>query len=163
MKRCLLSAVVWATLSALPVTSAEPPSNRQADVRDNGAAVMPFSITGTLHVFQKTPTGGIQRVEAREGNADQIPMIRKHLRMIAAAFHARHFESPAQIHGESMPGLATLRGASQADLEIVYRDIERGGEINYEGRTPTIRRAIHEWFDAQLADHGHDAMDHMHP
>ena len=39
-------------------------------------------------------------MEAREGNFDQIPMIRKHLHRIAAAFRARHFESPAQIHGE---------------------------------------------------------------
>jgi hypothetical protein len=162
MKRCLFSALL-ASLSVLPVMAAETPSDGQADVRENGSAVMPFSITGTLHVFQKTPTGGIQRVEAREGNADQIPLIRNHLRRIAASFRTRHFESPAQIHGESMPGLAALRGASQADLEIAYRDIESGGEITYEGRTPAIRRALHDWFDAQLADHGHDAMDHAHP
>lgn len=163
MKNRLLSAVLLGTPSVLPVMASETLADRQADVREHGAAVMPFSITGTLHVFQKTPTGGIQRVEAREGTSDKIPMIRKHLHRIATAFRARHFESPAQIHGESMPGLVVLRGASQADLEIAYRDIERGGEITYEGRTSTIRRAIHDWFDAQLADHGHDAMDHMHP
>jgi hypothetical protein len=36
MKRCLLSALL-ASLSVLPVMAAETPSDRQTDVRENGA------------------------------------------------------------------------------------------------------------------------------
>lgn len=146
-------------LLASVVTAAE---DRQSEVRQRGGDVMSFSLDATQHVFEKTDFGGLQRVIAREGHADQVEHIRGHLKMIADSFAKADFSTPAHIHGDDMPGLAELRAASKNELLIAYRDIEQGGEIRYSTRSDKVRVAIHKWFDAQLSDHGHDAMDHMH-
>jgi len=156
---CMLVAA-----SAL-ATAGEPAAttDRQQEVRRNGEQVMPFSLDRTQHVFDKTADGGIQRVHARSGSGDQVARIRMHLRSIAQSFAARDFSAPAHIHGAGMPGMAELRAAGPDELQVTYRDIDGGGEIDYLGRTPAIVAAIHRWFDAQLADHGRDATSHAEP
>lgn len=139
-----------------------PRLSREAEVHSRGADVMTFSLDATQHVFEKTDFGGLQRVIAREGHADQVEHIRGHLKMIADWFARSDFSGPAHIHGDKMPGLAELRAASKDELSTTYRDIEQGGEIRYVTRSENIRDAIHRWFDAQLSDHGHDAMEHHH-
>ncbi|CAN0625949.1 protein of unknown function [Burkholderia multivorans] len=57
-----------------------------------------------------------------------------------------------------MPGLALLRVAQPGELKIRYRDLPNGGEIAYRTDKPCLVTALHQWFDAQLTDHGHDAM-----
>ncbi len=134
--------------------------DRQAEVRERGAEVMPFALADTMHVFEKMPNGGVQRVLARPGHADQIAPIRAHLQNIAQQFETRDFSGPAHIHGDSMPGLAELRSAAKGDLSVVFRELSDGAEITYTGSSEDLRAAIHRWFDAQLSDHGHDASDH---
>ena len=140
--------------------SAEGP--RQAEVRARGPAVMPFALERTLHVFEKTEDGGVQRVLARPGGADEIPQIRAHLRDIAARFAQRDFSGPERLHGPAMPGLDELRAAPSSALTIQYREHPDGAEIHYGAATPALRTALHAWFDAQVHDHGHDATHH-HP
>lgn len=142
-----------------PAAAAAPPAaeDRQAEVRRAGAGVMPFSLDRTLHTFDKTADGGIQRVHVRGGATEQIEKIRSHLRAIAAAFSSGDFSGPMHVHGTGMPGLAELRAAGPGQLEVAYRDIDDGAELAYTGHSPPIVDAIHRWFDAQLADHGRDA------
>lgn len=162
--RALIIAIAF--LAAAPGTpppaTADSLADRQAEVRTRGANVMPFSVGDTLHVFEKTEKGGRQMVTARPGHDEQIPMIRAHLRQIAKSFGDRDFSQPARIHGDDMPGLAELRGAGPAEITTAYQHTERGGMIFYAARTDALRDALHQWFDAQLADHGHDASDHEH-
>lgn len=134
-------------------------TQRQSEVHARGPQAMPFALDSTQHIFEKTPEGGIQRVVAREGHAEQIAKVREHLQSIAHAFTARDFSSPVHIHGADMPGLAELKAAAPSELTVSYRDIDRGGELAYRGTTESVRNAIHRWFDAQLSDHGHDAID----
>jgi mono/diheme cytochrome c family protein len=134
---------------------------RQTDVRARGPQVMPFSLDATQHVFEKTDSGGTQRVLAREHHPEQVASIREHLRGIAAAFAARDFSGPTHIHGAGMPGLAQLKAAPYDALAVTYREIDGGGELTYRAQTPVLQDAVHRWFDAQLADHGADATDHM--
>ena len=153
----LIGAAAFACVGAINAHAQAPASaERQADVHARGADVMPFSLDATQHTFEKTTAGGIQRVVARDGHSDQVPKIREHLRTIAHAFTARDFSGPAHIHGADMPGLAELQAAG-SELAVSYRDIANGGEVTYRGTTAAIRDAIHRWFDAQRADHGHDA------
>jgi hypothetical protein len=70
--------------------------------------------------------------------------------------------SQIAIHGEQMPGLARLRQATPEDWKIAYRDLPNGGEIRFSSPLPDMVAAIHQYFDAQLSDHGHHAMPH-HP
>jgi hypothetical protein len=52
-------------LTVHPTTAAEN-TDRQAEVTQKGAKVMPFSLEKTQHQFTKTETGGIQRVIVRD-------------------------------------------------------------------------------------------------
>ncbi|EEA04181.1 conserved hypothetical membrane associated protein [Burkholderia sp. H160] len=163
MKRRLATAiVVWAAfLFAVPVLSSSAVAEvtqRQMDVAQQGAEVMPFSLPATTHIFTKTADGGIQQVVTKHHDPKQIDLIRGHLAGIAQQFSAGDFEAPEQIHGNDMPGLAVLRTARPGELKIHYRDLPNGGEIVYRSDEPRLVAALHSWFDAQLSDHGHDAM-----
>lgn len=55
-----------------------------------------------------------------------------------------------------MPGLAVLTTRFD-ELRIVYRDRPDGGEVTYRSASPDVVTALHDWFDAQLSDHGSHA------
>lgn len=39
------------------------------------------------------------------------------------------------------------------------KEIDVGGELTYKTSVATLVAALHKWFDAQLSDHGKDAME----
>lgn len=151
--------MLHAILAALLLTAADPAaaSPRQAEVRAKGTQVMPFSLDQTLHTFDKTDSGGVQRVRVRSAAPDQVAMIRSHLSSIARSFARRDFSAPAHIHGADMPGMAEMKAARSDELTVDYRELADGAELDYVGKSASIVDAIHRWFDAQLADHGRDA------
>jgi hypothetical protein len=133
-------------------------TTRQAAVAKRGADIMPFDLNATTHVFTKTTNGGIQRVIAKDANdSGQISLIRDHLRAIRAQFTQGDFSGPTHIHGASMPGLAELK-ETRSQASVQYREINTGAELVYSSENPQLVSAIHRWFDAQLSDHGSDAM-----
>jgi len=162
MRAIIVTIASLAAGAGIPVAAPAGFPDRQQEVRTRGAAVMPFTVADTLHVFEKTEKGGRQIITARPGHDEQIPLIRAHLHQIAQSFGERDFSQPAQIHGEDMPGLAELRRAGLHAITTGYQDMDRGGMVFYTARTDALREALHRWFDAQLADHGHDASDHEH-
>lgn len=134
-------------------------AQRQAEVAKRGPDVMPFSLPATRHVFTKTPDGGVQQVVARNaGDAAQVQLVRQHLRGIREQFLRGDFSGPAHIHGHDMPGLAELRSATPGQMTIAYRDIAGGAELAYSMQGAPLVVALHKWFDAQVSDHGKDAM-----
>jgi hypothetical protein len=141
---------------ALATRSAEP-DPRQAEVADRGAEVMPFDLDRTTHVFTDRPDGGRQVVTADDpGDAEQVRLIREHLAQEAAAFERGDFGDPATVHGEQMPGLAALR-AGAGRIAVVYEDLPAGGQLTYTTADPALVGALHDWFDAQVSDHGSHA------
>lgn len=148
------------------VSTAAADARRQAEVSQRGADVMPFSLKATTHVFSKTADGGVQRVIAKDGaNVEQVKLIRLHLHDIQAQFLKGDFSGPTHIHGQEMPGLAGLKAAKPGQIAIGYRDVDGGAELTYRTADASLVTALHNWFDAQLSDHGSDAMaghDHMH-
>lgn len=157
---CLvLIVLVWGLLS--PPAPADD-KVRQTEVAERGAKVMPFSLAQTQHQFSKTATGGMQRVIARDDlNLEQVWLIRQHLEQLADQFKHGDFSGPESIHGADMPGLAGLRSAKPGLLQIDYTAEAAGASLTFQSRDPQLIQAVHDWFDAQLHDHGHDAMD-MH-
>src|SRR5512141_1667689 len=131
-----------------PATSAAP-NSRQDEVRRKGAQVMPFALDRTLHVFDKTDTGGVQRVLVRGSAPDQLAMIRSHLRDISKSFATRDFSKPMHIHGADMPGLADMQAAEPDELSADYKELAEGAQITYSSQSPKIVAAVHRWFDAQ--------------
>ncbi|RMF57773.1 MAG: aspartate carbamoyltransferase [Bacteroidetes bacterium] len=135
-------------------------THRQAEVAARGAEVMPFDLDRTIHVFEETEDGGVQRVLVRdEEDREQVVLIRQHLREQAARFARGDFSAPAQIHGEAMPGLRELASGA-ARLEVRYEDIPGGALIRYVSSDTALVRALHRWFAAQRRDHGRHARGH---
>ena len=134
--------------------------SRRADVAQRGAEVMPFDLNATTHIFTKTADGGVQRVVAKNRrNVRDVDLIRKHLREIDEQFSRGNYSAPSSIHGNDMPGLTELQSAKPGQVQMAYSDVEGGAQIRYSTRTPTLINAINRWFDAQLSDHGADAME----
>jgi hypothetical protein len=133
-------------------------AQRQALVAERGKDVMPFSLPATTHVFSKTAQGGVQRVVAKKASdTAQAKLVQQHLQEIQGQFLKGDFSGPARIHGQDMPGLAELRAAKPGQLAIAYKDVKGGAELSYTTANPALVTALHNWFDAQLADHGKDA------
>jgi len=139
-------------------------SQRQAEVSQRGKNVMPFSLAATTHIFTKSEAGGVQQVVAKAaGDEAQAKLIRLHLLEIKAQFLKGDFSGPTHIHGQSMPGLAELKAAKPGQIGIEYRDVKDGAELTYRIADAKLVAALHKWFDAQLSDHGKDAMEgHAH-
>jgi hypothetical protein len=139
------------------------PRARQAAVAARGAAVMPFDLERTSHIFDAQPDGGLQQVVAHDPqDATQIALIRGHLQEEATKFQQGDFNDPAAIHGNAMPGLADLR-AGYAQIDVAYAELPDGAEIRYTTSDPAMVTAIHAWFQAQRSDHGNHAMEHGGP
>ncbi|MEX0930807.1 MAG: aspartate carbamoyltransferase [Candidatus Paceibacterota bacterium] len=133
---------------------------RQTEIHAKGSEVMPFDLTTTTHVFQKTKEGGLQQVRAEDSSDKyQITQIQDHLQEEAERFATGDFGDPAQLHGDNMPGLATLKKSSDK-ISVEYQDLDDGGQIIYMTDDEEVVQAIQHWFDAQLTDHGSDAVDH---
>jgi hypothetical protein len=131
---------------------------RQADVAVRGKAVMGFDLEASTHLFTKNSSGGVEQVVANKpGDTATINEIRAHVSGVAKAFSKGDFSSPIAIHGEAMPGLATLRAAGPK-LHVTYRDLPNGSEVIYQSDDRVVVDAITLWFDAQLSDHGQHAV-----
>ncbi|NML16369.1 aspartate carbamoyltransferase [Azohydromonas caseinilytica] len=166
IRTALVLGLIAAT--TLPVTAQNADSARIADVARRGVEVMPFDLRATVHVFTKLDQGGVQRVAARDpGDQAQVRLVREHLQDLRSRFLRGDFSGPTHIHGQDMPGLATLRQAAPGQLLIAYQDVPGGAELRYQSADPALVAALHQWFEAQLSDHGPDAQaghahDHDH-
>lgn len=150
-----ICAVLASAASGLLMAEA----TRQDGVSERGADVMPFSLAATTHVFTATPTGGTQQIVAKNPkDGRQVRLVRRHLQGIAKQFSKGDFSGPAHIHGTEMPGLAELERAKPSEIKISYTAMESGGQVTFTTANPALVTALHEWFDAQLSDHGSDAM-----
>ncbi|HYN96186.1 MAG TPA: hypothetical protein VES42_20270 [Pilimelia sp.] len=135
-------------------TPAGEAAARQSAVASRGASVMPFDLERTTHRFVKTVAGGVQTVVADAPTAaDQVVLVQRHLQGEADRFRRGDFTDPARIHGDAMPGLATLR-ESAGRLTVTYQATADGGRITYASTERAVVAALHAWFDAQVGDHG---------
>lgn len=136
------------------------PVTRQAAIAAKGAEVMPFDLERTTHIFEPLDSGGLQQVIADDpADAAQIELIRQHLREEAARFAQGDFHDPSMIHGEQMAGLHELMMGAER-IRIEYSELDEGAQILYTTDDPALVHAIHQWFAAQVADHGSHATEH---
>ena len=141
-------------------TAILPAQTRQGEVAARGAKVMPFDLEQTTHVFQKLDDGGLQKVVVKDpSNKKQIALIQAHLKEESEKFRKGDFSDPAKIHGEDMPGLAELK-AGPRKIDVRYTALPDGAQIRYTAKDPKLVAALHQWFAAQLSDHGHHATHH---
>lgn len=94
--------------------------------------VMPFEMSTTVHVFEMTEAGGIQRVLTRDpSDVEQIALIRQHLKHEAERFRNGDYSDPAKLHGEDMPGLADLQ-ASPSGVDMSYSELAAGAQLSFK-------------------------------
>ena len=128
-------------------------AERQSEVAERGAEVMPFDLERTTHIFEKLPNGGRQAIVSDDKDNAQIQLIRAHLAEEASRFSQGDFHDPSMIHGEDMAGLHELvMGAGE--ITIIYSDLDEGGQILFTTEDAALVAALHAWFDQQVADHG---------
>jgi len=151
----LLAAVCAASL---PANAEAPASSARLDeVAERGRHAMPFALEKTLHIFEKTPHGGIQQVIANNPtDQTQIGLIRRHLAELATRFKHGDFSRQRQVHGDDMPGIADLTDGHER-ISFNYRELSNGAEIEYSAEDPGLVDAIHRYFNAQLRDHARHA------
>lgn len=164
MLKNTLSFLALAAAAAFAAPAGAADVQRQAEVAKRGPDVMPFSLRATQHVFTKTPDGGVQKVVARNTvDIEQVKLVRGHLRDIQTQFLKGDFSGPTHIHGAEMPGLADLKSSKPGQIAIDYKEVAGGAELTYRTADAKLATALHSWFDAQVSDHGPDAMaGHMH-
>ncbi len=149
--------ILGALLALIGCTSPAP--DRQAEVAERGADVMPFDLERSTYIFEKLDEGGLQQVVSDDGDAEQTQLIREHLAEEAERFQNGDFHDPAMIHGDDMAGLHELvTGADR--LTITYSEIEDGAQILYAADDADLVNALHAWFDQQVSDHGSHAEGH---
>ena len=158
-----VSSLTFVAAVCLPFTTQAAEPERIAEVAKRGADVMPFDLKATTHAFTKTDVGGVQGVVAKDpGDQVQVDLVRKHLKDIQTQFTKGDFSGPSHIHGQDMPGLAQLQAAKPGQVKITYADVPGGAQVTYSTSAPELVAALHSWFDAQLSDHGADAMAGHH-
>ena len=153
----LIAVVVVVVVRTRSNDSARSPlATRQAQVEANGQRVMPFDQNRTTHRFTKTATGGVEKVSANDpADTGQATLVQSHLEHEQQLFSKGDFSDPMAIHGMAMPGIDDLRqGAIDGNLKVGYEVLPSGAQLTYTASDPQLVSAIHQWFDAQLLDHG---------
>jgi hypothetical protein len=153
MKRRLATLFMAICLTGISTSTYADETKRQADVERKSEQVMPFDMSVAMHSFVPTPKGGVQTIMVHNGDAQQVTLVRTHLRKEATAFAHGDFSDPATIHGGSMPGLQAMHDGAER-IRVHYADVQNGASLTYSTDDPALISAIHEWFKAQVSDHG---------
>jgi len=138
----------------------EKTSQTSADeVHQRTQQVVPYALDQVLQTFSNTVHGGVQHVVAKSAdNTEQIKLIQAHLLKIANEFRKGDFSVTERIHGADMPGLAQLKSAETDDIRFEYKALPNGAQIHYSTEYPQYVQALHEWFDAQMSEHGKEVI-----
>ena len=164
----LFSSILWAAENHSQSNHSNHMKNtnnhvRQAEISKRGSEIMPFDLAATTHVFTKNSRGGTQKIVTKQPKDElQVNLIRQHLQEIRTRFLNGDFSGPAYIHGQKMPGLDELQAAQPGAIAIEYKNISGGGQLTYTTNETPLISALHRWFDAQVTDHGKDAVAGQH-
>jgi hypothetical protein len=147
-------------LFSLTAVALEKASPKQVDeVQQRTQQVVPYALDQTLLTFTKTVHGGVQHVIAKSAdNTQQIKLIQENLLKMANDFRKGDFSVTEHIHGADMPGLAQLKMAETDDIKFEYKALPNGAQIHYSTEYPQYVQALHEWFDAQMSEHGNEVI-----
>ena len=151
--RSLVLALAVTVVACSPSAKSSASSTPSSDIAAKAAAVMPFDLKKTTHLFADTASGGTQTVTIDNPvDTDQLPLIRTHLANEAAQFRAGNYSDPAKIHGMDMPGMQELTSGFK-EITVTVDELPNGAVIGYDTENPKLISAIHAWFDRQRNDH----------
>ncbi|HEU0176928.1 MAG TPA: hypothetical protein VFV58_21890 [Blastocatellia bacterium] len=126
---------------------------RHAQVNERGDQTMGFSHAKSTHHFRLDDDGGAIEVTANsDDDAASRDQIRRHLKHIAEMFSEGDFSAPMFIHGQTPPGVETMK-RSKADIKYQYEEIDRGAKVRITTSNVEAVKAIHEFLRFQIQDH----------
>jgi hypothetical protein len=159
MKQALLIVMGLLLFSTTAPALEKADPERIKEVHQRSQQIMPFAMDQTLQTFSKTVHGGVQHVVVKSaGDTRQIKSIQAYLLKLANEFRKGDFSETERMHGTDMPGLAQLKMAQTDDIRFEYEALPNGAQIHYATEYPQYVQALHEWFDAQMSDHGNDVI-----
>jgi hypothetical protein len=155
-----LSITIMMTQVALAQSQSRPlhehsqsDKGRHEQVNERGDHKMGFSHHKTAHHFRLKDDGGAIEVTAISGaDAASRDQIRRHLKHIAKMFSEGDFSAPMFIHGQTPPGVETMK-RSKAEIKYQYEEIDRGAKVHITTANAEAVKAIHEFLRFQIQDH----------
>jgi hypothetical protein len=155
----LVSVIIISGLVANAQSHSGQSSKHQTDkrhhdeVNQRGDHEMGFSHAKTTHHFRLKRDGGIIEVSANGANDNASrDQIRRHLKHIAQKFSAGDFSAPMFIHGQTPPGVETMKQL-KAEIKYQYEEIEHGAKVRISTGNTEAVKAIHEFLRFQIQDH----------
>jgi pyruvate/2-oxoglutarate dehydrogenase complex dihydrolipoamide acyltransferase (E2) component len=123
-----------------------------AALQARGKAAMGVDQYTSTHRFDVLPDGG--RIELQRDSDDPagVAQIRKHMREIAGAFAAGHFDIPMLVHMQEVPGTRVMKERARM-IQYTVRDLPRGAEVRLTTVDPEALAAIREFMAFQRRDH----------
>jgi hypothetical protein len=126
---------------------------RHEQVTERGDHTMGFSHDKTAHHFRLKDDGGAIEVTAiSSDDAASRDQIRQHLKHIANMFSEGDFSAPMFIHGQTPPGVETMK-RSKTEIKYQYEEIDRGAKVRITTANVEAVKAIHEFLRFQIQDH----------
>ena len=167
MKRTLcvvtIAIVLAPSLSRAQSHSSMPPNmtheehlaqmQREAAMKQRGAAAMGFDQDGVTHHFLLTRDGGAIRVEANKPSDDASrDAIRGHLRQIASEFARGDFRAPFATHAEAPDGVGVMQALKSA-IQYAFHETPAGGEVRIVTSDKEALAGVHEFLRYQIREH----------
>jgi hypothetical protein len=134
-------------------TIQSPKSSSQHAMEHHGEHVMGFSQTKTAHHFLLTKDGGVIEVSAKDPK-DTVSeeQIRMHLQHITSAFARGDFTDPMEVHGQTPPGVPTMKRL-KAKIQYKFEETDRGGRVLIHSDNAKAIGAIHDFLRFQIREH----------
>ncbi len=122
-------------------------------VDKRGDQAMGFSHEANMHHFLMFKDGGAIRVVPKDPkDADDLKMVRDHLKMIAGMFSAGDFRLPMFIHDTTVPGTQTMKKL-KGEITYAYEEIPNGAQVRLTTKNPKALQAIYNFMRFQIKDH----------
>lgn len=126
---------------------------KDAELKERGAAAMGFDQDATTHRFRLTAAGAAIEVTVKDyADAAGLEQVRSHLREITRQFAAGDFATPLATHGDMPPGVPIMQDGKAA-IAYVYEDIPVGGWVRIVTTDTTALAAIHDLLRYQIRQH----------
>lgn len=147
-----MTAEQHAAMHGSPGSNTNAADTTFRQMQQRGGMAMGVDQYTSTHKFDITPDGGRIQLQRNTNDSLGVAQIRAHMKLIQHAFEAGDFSTPAFVHARDMPGTATMT-KKRAAIRYVYVDLPLGGEVRVTSSDPQAVEAIHEFMQAQRAEH----------
>jgi hypothetical protein len=128
-------------------------SEHQANVEKHGDEAMGFQHDKTTHHFRLLPDGGAIEVTVNDvKDAENLGMIRMHLKHIASMFSNGDFSIPMFVHSEIPPGATEMKDR-RTDITYAFEELPTGGRVRITTANHDALNAVHDFLTFQITDH----------